>query len=155
MINNIRIGNGLDIHKISKQKTKQKLGGVEFDLDYKVIAFSDGDIVLHSISSAILGALSLRDLGSYYSDNDQKNKGIDSQIILSNVLKFMEEKLYEISNIDITIVCEYIYFANIKDKILENLVNLLKTNNISIKATRYEEEKNMIEAHTTLLLIKK
>ena len=103
MTNNIRIGNGLDIHKISKQKTKQKLGGVEFDLDYKVIAFSDGDIILHSISSAILGALSLRDLGSYYSDNDQKNKGIDSQIILSNVLKFMEEKLYEISNIDITL----------------------------------------------------
>lgn len=151
----IKIGNGIDIHKIKKSNDKQKLGGISFDLGYKVMAFSDGDIILHSISSAILGALSLGDLGSYYSDKDNKNKNIDSQIIINNMLKIMEESSYVISNIDITIICEYIYFANIKNSILANLKNILKTNNVSIKATRFEKDESMIEVHTVLLLTKK
>lgn len=149
---NFKIGNGIDIHKLKKVKCKQKLAGLNFDLDYKVVAFSDGDIILHSISSAILGALSLQDLGTYFPDTKLENKDLDSIKILNMCLETMKKQNFRISNIDITIVCEYIIFKNIKDDIKKNLEKLLNTE-VSFKATRYEEEKEMIQVNTSLLLV--
>ncbi|RXY96865.1 2-C-methyl-D-erythritol 2,4-cyclodiphosphate synthase [Malacoplasma penetrans] len=149
-----KIGNGIDIHKIKKEKCKQRLAGLDFELDYKIIAHSDGDIILHSISSAILGALSLQDLGTYFSDTDSKNKNLDSLEILSMCLNELKKQDYSISNVDITIICEYIIFKDIKDQIKSNLEKLLNNTEISLKATRYEEDKNMIQVNTVLLINK-
>lgn len=151
----LKIGQGIDIHNLVLEKTKQKLGGVEFDLDYKIIAHSDGDIIIHALCSAISGALSLSDLGTYFSDKDKKNKDLDSLVMLDFFLTEMKKQSYEFSNIDITIVCEKIYFKNLSHEILNKLKKILNTNNISLKATRYEKESMQIQCNCVLLLIKK
>ena len=132
------VGNGVDIHRIEKQNSKiiQQLGGIKLDLDYKVIAHSDGDIILHSISDAILGALALGDIGNYFKDTDAKNKGIDSKIILKKCLSLMHNSKYKISNIDITVISEHIIFANHKEAIVDKLKYLLNCSHVSFKATR-------------------
>lgn len=150
------IGNGIDIHRLEKQnnKTIQKLGGVEFNLDYKVIAYSDGDIILHSISDAILGALALGDIGNYFKDTDVKNKEIDSKIILKKCLSLMHNNKYKISNIDITVISEHIIFVNHKEIIVNKLKEFLDCNHVSFKATRWEENKLFIQCNSSILLKK-
>lgn len=148
------VGQGIDIHKLEqKNKTLQKLGGVEFTLDYKIIAHSDGDIILHTIANAILGALSLEDIGYYFPDNDSKNKNLDSFIIANFALKEMKKRNMRINNLDITIISEHIYFRNIKNRIKNNLITFLNTTNISLKATRWEEDKNLIQCNVIITLI--
>lgn len=148
------VGQGIDIHKLEqKNKTLQKLGGVEFTLDYKIIAHSDGDIILHTIANAILGALSLEDIGYYFPDTDSKNKNLDSFIIVDFALKEMKKRNMEINNLDITIISEHIYFRNIKNRIKNNLITFLNTTNISLKATRWEEDKNLIQCNVIITLI--
>lgn len=152
---NFKIGQGIDIHNIKDKKCFQKLGGVEFALDYQIEAHSDGDIIIHSICSAICGALSLSDIGTYFSDNDKKNKNLDSIKMLDYFLKAMELENYEIGNIDVTIICEKIYFKNLKEKILVNLKKILQTNFISLKATRFEKDIMQIQCNTVLFLKEK
>lgn len=148
------VGQGIDIHKLEqKNKTLQKLGGVEFTLDYKIIAHSDGDIILHTIANAILGALSLEDIGYYFPDTDSKNKNLDSFIIANFALKEMKKRNMRINNLDITIISEHIYFRNIKNRIKNNLITFLNTTNISLKATRWEEDKNLIQCNVIITLI--
>lgn len=148
------IGNAVDIHKLTKNTTKQKIGGILVNSDFKVDAHSDGDVVFHAISEAILGALSLGDLGEYFSDKDSKNKDLDSLKILEFALNEMKNKEYRIVNVDITIICEYIYLKEWKPKIKTNLISLLKTSNVAIKATRWEENRPYIQCNCVLLLEK-
>lgn len=149
-----KIGQGIDIHKIELKKTSQKLGGINFLLDYKIVAHSDGDIIYHSISSAILGALSLSDIGTYFSDQDKKNKNIDSFKILNFCLQELKKQKYEIVNLDINVVCEKIIFKDIKKEIINHLKGVFKNENVSLKATRFEQDKDFIECHT-IIMIKK
>lgn len=148
------IGNGLDIHNLKKKKNYlQKIGGLEFDLGYEVIATSDGDILLHAISNAILGALSLNDIGSYFSDKNGKTN-LDSLQIIQFTLEEMKKRKYKINNLDITIVCQNIYFAKIKDQIVKNLKIILDCEDIGLKATRWEKRSNQIQSLVSVLLIK-
>lgn len=150
----IKIGQGIDIHNLIRKQTHQKLGGVCFLLDYKIEAHSDGDIILHSISSAIAGALALKDLGSYFPDNKKETKNMDSLMILDFYLNLMKKEKYFISNLDITIICEKIIFKDLKDEIVLFLSEKLKTKNISLKATRYEKDCNQIQCNSIILLQK-
>ncbi|MBD5446046.1 MAG: 2-C-methyl-D-erythritol 2,4-cyclodiphosphate synthase, partial [Mycoplasma sp.] len=100
------------------------------------------------------GALALGDLGDYFSDVCPENKNMSSKIILDYVLNIMNQKKYHISNIDITVVSEYIIMKNIKHLIKDNLIKILKTKNVSIKATRWEENKMFIQCNCTILLEK-
>lgn len=151
------IGHSTDIHKLSKQERNinQKIGGINIETTYKIVAHSDGDIVYHAIAESILGALSLDDIGTYFSDTDKSNKNMESKIILDHSLKLMNDNGYQINNIDLLIICEHIIFKNYKQLIKDNLISILNTNKISVKATRYEEDKNMIQCNVTVLLIKK
>lgn len=148
------IGNGIDIHKLKKNNKliPQKLAGVSFDLEYSIVAHSDGDIILHAISNSILGALSLEDIGTYFDDQNDKNKNIDSIKILDKAINEMNIRKYHVHNLDITIICEKIYFKQLKKEIKNNLINLLKTKNISIKATRFEQDIDLIQVSCSLLL---
>ncbi|MDE5774959.1 MAG: 2-C-methyl-D-erythritol 2,4-cyclodiphosphate synthase, partial [Malacoplasma sp.] len=101
---NFLIGNGIDIHKIIKSNKPQKLGGLTFNLGYEIIAHSDGDIIFHSLSSAILGALSLDDLGTYFPDTDLKNKNLNSLVILEKTMQLLDEFGFQIVNVDITLI---------------------------------------------------
>ena len=151
---NFLIGNGIDIHKIIKSNKPQKLGGLTFNLGYEIIAHSDGDIIFHSLSSAILGALSLDDLGTYFPDTDLKNKNLNSLVILEKTMQLLDKFGFQIVNVDITLISDFIFLKEIKNEIKQNLEKLLKTK-ISLKGTRFEENAEKIQVNTVLLLSKK
>ena len=149
-----RIGNSIDIHNLVKSDQMQKLAGKLFLVGYKIIAHSDGDIILHAISEAILGALGLGDLGDYFSDNDDKNKNINSEIILDYALNKLKTYSYQIVNLDISIISELIYFKPIKNDLKLQICQLLNTDNVNIKATRFEKESFQIHCNCAILLKK-
>ncbi|MDE5545321.1 MAG: 2-C-methyl-D-erythritol 2,4-cyclodiphosphate synthase [Malacoplasma sp.] len=153
-MSNFLIGNGIDMHKIAKSNKPQKLGGLSFDLGYQIIAHSDGDIIFHSLSSAIFGALSLDDLGTYFSDTDLKNKNLDSFLILKKALDSLKESGFQIANVDITFISDLIFLKEIKSEIKKNLEKILKSK-VSLKATRFEENIEKAQVNTVLLLFKK
>lgn len=135
------IGFAIDNHSLKQSNEIQKIGGIELSLGYKIIAHSDGDIVFHAIAEALLGAIGMNDLGEYFPDTDSNNKNIDSQKILDYVLELMDKK-YQINNIDITLVCDCIYFSSYRVKILDNLKKLIPNVQITLKFTRFEKNEN-------------
>ncbi len=158
-----RIGQGIDFHKLKKNETLQemKLGGIEIPTFYSIIAHSDGDIVIHSLSDAILGACGESDIGSYFPDTDPANKNLNSVVILEKSLEIMNSKGYIIENIDITIITEEPKIAPYREKIKNHLAILCKINNdqISIKATTTEKlgfigKKEGIACFTNVLIKK-
>lgn len=144
------IGFGKDIHKIKKAKTNMVLGGYKFASSYKVEAVSDGDVVLHAIADAILGACQKDDIGTYFSDTCVRNKGLDSKKILSKALALAGKN--KLVNVDVTIVCDKIMIAPIRKYIKNSLVKLLKTKLVNVKATRFEENKSLIEVDAIVLM---
>ncbi len=136
----IRIGNSVDIHKFCSDK-KLILGGVEVNYEYGLQGHSDADVVLHSVCEAIIGALALGDIGEHFPDTDPKYKGIDSSLLLIEVVKLMNDQCYEIGNVDITILCEKPHLKAYKEDIQVNIARLLNTSvgNVNVKATRGEK----------------
>lgn len=149
------IGFAKDIHRLKKAKTSLVLGGYRHKCGYSIIAYSDGDIILHAIANAILGACGLKDIGYYFPDNVKTNKNIASTKILNYALKKIDNKNLKIQNIDLMIICDKIIINRIHSQIMKSLYKLLKTKNISLKATRFEQNKNLIEANAIVLLEKK
>ncbi|GAA5414898.1 2-C-methyl-D-erythritol 2,4-cyclodiphosphate synthase [Ureaplasma ceti] len=135
-----KIGNSIDNHNLVPETTQQKLGGIIFETQYKVVAHSDGDVILHAVAESILGALGLGDLGEHFSDTDVKNKNLDSEIILEKALSLMDERGYMVSNLDLTVVCDLIMFKDKKSLIKAYLQTKLQTENINVKATRFEDK---------------
>ena len=146
------IGQAIDTHKIKKTNKKNKitLGGFCFLSNYKIIAHSDGDVVLHAIANSLLGAVQAGDIGQYFSDKDPKNKNLDSKKILSFAMNKI--KKYEINNIDLTIQCEKIILNNLKKDICASLSKLLKTKKVNVKATRFEKNEDYITCYVSCLL---
>lgn len=140
--NNILVGIGYDIHKTIKTTKKHliKLGGVKIKSKIKVISHSDGDVILHAITDSLLGALSLRDMGTYF-PNNKKNFNRNSIDFLNYALTKMTSKKMTINNIDIMIVSEEPKINPHYEKIVNSISKLLKTNkkNITIKATTNEK----------------
>ena len=132
----IRIGNGIDVHKLSKGENFI-LGGIKINYKYGILAHSDGDIVIHALIDSILGGLSLGDIGTYFPSNDPALKDVNSQSLLNQVLNKMNNLNYHIINTDITILLQKPSLKKYKEVIKKNLSRLLKIqeNKISIKAT--------------------
>ena len=132
----IRIGHGVDIHKLSPE-IPLILGGINIPSPLGSLGHSDGDVVIHSLVDAILGALALGDIGTYFPSNSKKFKNINSNFFLDFALKKMKEKKYSINNIDINIILESPKVNPYIDKMKSNLSKLLSIDNegISIKAT--------------------
>lgn len=135
----MRIGQGFDAHAF-KQDGRLVLGGVEIDHDRGMQAHSDGDVVIHALCDAILGALALGDIGTHFPDNSQAFKGIDSRILLRKVISLMHEHEYEINNIDITVIAQQPKLAAYIDPMRDVLAVDLQTaiGNVSVKATTTE-----------------
>ncbi|RUO86771.1 2-C-methyl-D-erythritol 2,4-cyclodiphosphate synthase [Spiroplasma endosymbiont of Megaselia nigra] len=149
----MRIGNSYDLHNL-KVGTGFYLGGIFIPCQYQIEAVSDGDILLHTISEAIIGALGLGDLGEWF---DETNKKLNSQLILKKALTLMTEQNYQISNIDATIIIDEPHLQKHKKAIKTNLQKLLQitAEKINLKATTTEQNfTNIIQSHTTLLLLK-
>lgn len=148
------IGFGRDIHKIKKTKTSIVLGGCKFNSNYGIIAVSDGDVVLHALSDAILGACQSGDIGMYFSDTCIRNKNLDSKKILSKVLTLAHSKKCKLVNVDLTIICDKIMIDPLRKQITNSLKKLLKINLVNVKATRFEQNKKLIAVEAIVLLEK-
>lgn len=135
----IRIGNGFDAHRF-KQGTRLVLGGVEIPFEYGLEAHSDGDVVLHALCDAILGALAKGDIGKHFPDTSSKYAGIDSRLLLAEVNKLMLAERYRIENIDITIIAQAPKLAPYIDKMRAVIAGDLSadTGVVSVKATTTE-----------------
>jgi len=100
-----RIGHGFDVHAFGGEGPIT-LGGVKIDYSQGLIAHSDGDVVLHAISDALLGALALGDIGHHFPDTDAAFKGIDSRILLRKVVAEVQARGYQLGNLDVTIMAQ-------------------------------------------------
>ncbi|MGL5640500.1 MAG: 2-C-methyl-D-erythritol 2,4-cyclodiphosphate synthase [Mycoplasmoidaceae bacterium] len=147
-----RVGLSNDIHPLKKKESFIYLGGVKIISNYEIISHSDGDIILHALAESIYGALGLGDIGDHFSDQDEKNKNISSQIILFDALKKMNALKYKICNADISLICEKIIIKNDKENISKSIKKLTDCNYINVKATRWEEDKDMIQCNCVILL---
>jgi 2-C-methyl-D-erythritol 2,4-cyclodiphosphate synthase len=133
-----RTGLGFDIHRFVDGR-KFIIGGIEIPFEKGLFGHSDGDVLIHSISDAILGALGRPDIGYYFPDTDEKIKGIDSKEILKKVMRFLKEDGYEIVNVDSVIICEKPKILPYSEKIKEKLAEI----------TGIEKERINIKGKTT------
>ena len=136
----IRIGQGFDAHRF-KEGGKLILGGVDIPHTHGMEAHSDGDVLIHALCDALLGALGEGDIGRHFPDTDKQFKGIDSRILLRGVVKLMREKSFQLGNADMTIIAQAPKMAPHLEAMKLNLAADLQTDlaNINIKATTTEQ----------------
>jgi 2-C-methyl-D-erythritol 2,4-cyclodiphosphate synthase len=137
---NIRIGNGYDIHQLSPDR-RLILGGVEIPHELGLLGHSDADVLTHAIMDAMLGALSLGDIGLYFPPTDPQWKGADSLVLLGKVNQLIQERGWQVGNIDSVVVAER---PKLKPHILamrDRLADILQVqpDRIGIKATTNEK----------------
>jgi len=157
----IRIGHGFDVHKFGGQGPIT-IAGVEISHIQGLIAHSDGDVALHALCDAMLGALALGDIGRHFPDNDPQYAGIDSRKLLANVFLQVKERGYCIGNIDLTIVAEAPKMAPFIAQMCTEISRIVETDirNVNVKATTTEKlgaigRSEGIATHAVILLIKK
>ena len=136
----IRIGQGYDVHQLA-EGLPFVLGGVHIEHSHGLVAHSDGDVLLHSICDAILGAAAMRDIGYHFPDNSNEFKNIDSRILLRKTKELISANGWEIGNIDATICLQ-------KPKLLPHIPQMCKNiaddlqidiSDVSVKATTTEK----------------
>ena len=120
---NTRVGFGYDMHKL-EEGSYIILGGIKIDSNYTVVAHSDGDIVLHSLSDAIYGSLAAGDIGTHFPSN-KENINIQSVKILKHACELVTQSNYMINNIDITIVIETPYLQNHILNMRKSIANIM------------------------------
>lgn len=156
----IRTGIGIDVHKFEKGRDFW-IGGIKIEHYNGCIAHSDGDVLIHAICDALLGAAALRDIGYHFPDNSSKYKNIDSKILLARTVELIRNEGYEISNIDSVICLEQ---PKIKphipemQKVLSEVMGI-ELNDLSIKATTteklgFEGREEGVSAYASVLIIK-
>ena len=159
----LRIGNGYDIHRLVKGRNLI-IGGIKLNHpdNLGLDGHSDADVLSHSIMDALLGALSLGDIGKYFPPNDAKWKNADSLLMLSRVIEMIRNQGWEINNIDSVIVAERPKIKPYVELMKNNISKTLQVDNsfIGIKATTNEKlgpegREEGISCHSVVLLEKK
>ena len=155
----IRIGHGYDVHKFGGAGPIT-LGGVKIDYEQGLIAHSDGDVALHALCDALLGALALGDIGKHFPDTDSAYAGADSRGLLRHVYALVRENGYQLGNADITIIAQAPKMAPHIDMMRERIASDLAANisQINVKATTTEKlgftgRKEGIACEAVVLLI--
>ena len=135
-----RIGQGLDVHAFGVGDFVS-LGGVRIPHTHGLIAHSDGDVLLHALSDALLGALALGDIGRHFPDTDASYKGADSRVLLRHVYQLIQAQGYALVNADITVACERPKLAPHNLAIRQTIAADLacSIDQISVKATTTEK----------------
>jgi len=156
----IRVGFGYDVHKLGKNE-ELWIGGIKIDHTKGSIGHSDGDVLIHAICDALLGAANMRDIGYHFPDTDPNLKGIDSKILLSKTMLIIRKAGYEIGNIDSTIALEQPKLKNLIPSMQKTLAEVMEvsTDDIAIKATTTEKlgfigTQEGIAAYATVLISK-
>ncbi|OTQ61180.1 2-C-methyl-D-erythritol 2,4-cyclodiphosphate synthase [Gilliamella apis] len=157
----MRIGHGFDVHKFGGAGPIT-LAGVKIPYQFGLVAHSDGDVVLHAITDALIGALALGDIGKLFPDTDPKYKGIDSRLLLKEVYGIIQSKGYKLINLDTTIIAQEPKMSPHVDQMRVNIAEDLQVHfdQISIKATTTEQlgftgRKEGIACEAVVLLAKK
>jgi 2-C-methyl-D-erythritol 2,4-cyclodiphosphate synthase len=160
-MNPFRIGYGYDVHQMADGESLW-LGGVQIKHDKGTVAHSDGDVLIHALCDAMLGAVKLRDIGFHFPDNSADYKNIDSKKLLAKVKDLIESKGYVLGNADITIAAQKPKLMNHIPAMEKTLTDVLQSDAeaISIKATTteklgFEGREEGISAHAVVLLMKK
>lgn len=154
----MRIGHGYDVHRYG-DGDYIILGGVKIPHERGIIAHSDGDVLLHALCDAILGAAAMGDIGKHFPDDDQAYAGIDSRKLLRHVIKLISEKNYRVGNVDITVIAQSPKISAFTVPMVENIASDLgiQREYVNVKATTTEKlgfigEKKGIAAEAVVLL---
>ncbi|WPC74571.1 2-C-methyl-D-erythritol 2,4-cyclodiphosphate synthase [Vibrio porteresiae] len=135
----IRIGHGFDVHKFGGEGPIM-IGGVAIPYEQGLIAHSDGDVALHALCDALLGAIAAGDIGRHFPDTDDKWKGADSRELLKDVYRRVKEQGYRLGNADVTILAQAPKMAPHIEAMCEAIAHDLETDigNVNVKATTTE-----------------
>ncbi|MCJ1879682.1 2-C-methyl-D-erythritol 2,4-cyclodiphosphate synthase [Pseudomonas nitroreducens] len=136
----MRIGHGYDVHRFGEGDFIT-LGGVRIPHKFGLVAHSDGDVLLHALSDALLGACALGDIGKHFPDTDPQFKGADSRALLRHVLSLVEAKGWKVENVDTTIIAQAPkmapYIQNMRETIAADLK--VELDQVNVKATTTEK----------------
>lgn len=156
----IRVGFGYDVHRLGENE-ELWIGGILVPFEKGSIGHSDGDVLIHAICDALLGAANMRDIGFHFPDTSDDFKGIDSKILLEKTVTIIKEKGYRINNIDSTICLEKPKLKNLIPEMQSVLAKVMKIDqeDIAIKATTTEKlgfvgTQEGIAAYATVLIEK-
>ena len=156
----IRIGHGYDVHALA-EGLRVGIGGVEIEHTKGCVAHSDGDVAIHAICDAMLGALALGDIGKLFPDTSAEFKGIDSKILLRRVCDVIEEKGYKVGNVDCTIAMQRPKLRPHIDTMRSTLASVIgiEVDRVSVKATTterlgFEGREEGVSVHSVVLLYK-
>lgn len=154
----IRIGHGFDVHKFGGPGPVT-IAGVKIEHEVGLIAHSDGDVALHALCDALLGACAMGDIGHHFPDTDAQYSGVDSRILLRHVWSLIVEKGYKVGNLDLTIVAQAPKMAPHIQAMREIIANDLgcQLSQVNVKATTTEKlgyvgRKEGISTHAVVLL---
>ena len=162
----MRVGHGFDLHRMELLSEMPDLelwlGGIKLEHDRGCVAHSDGDVLAHTVTDAILGALCLPDIGQIFPDNDPKWKGCSSDVFVKEAVRLMHERGYEIGNMDITIIAQRPKLSPHKETIRGNICDWMDVHPsvVNLKAKTHEKvdslgENRSIACEAVVLLIRK
>lgn len=155
----MRIGHGYDVHAFT-EGDHIILGGVRIEHSHAFAAHSDGDVLIHALCDALLGALALGDIGRHFPDTSGEFENIDSRVLLRHVVGLVRERGYRLGNADMTIIAQAPKLSPHIDAMCENLAQELQADagQINVKATTTEKlgfagRREGIAAHAVVLLL--
>ncbi|WP_375741619.1 2-C-methyl-D-erythritol 2,4-cyclodiphosphate synthase [Pseudomonas boanensis] len=155
----MRIGHGYDVHRFGEGDFIT-LGGVNISHKFGLVAHSDGDVLLHALSDALLGAAALGDIGKHFPDTDPRFKGADSRVLLRHVLVQVKAKGWKVGNVDTTIIAQAPKMAPHIDAMRRNIAADLEVDpdQVNVKATTTEKlgftgREEGIAVHAVALLV--
>jgi len=153
-----RVGNGYDVHQLA-EGLPLVLGGVKIPHTKGCVAHSDGDVLIHALCDALLGALALGDIGQHFPDTSDDYKGIDSKILLARVVAMISDKGWSVVNVDVTLLAQKPKIAPFVPRMRQTLadVMVLSVDRVSVKATTTERlgfvgREEGVAAYATCLL---
>ena len=156
----IRVGYGYDVHRL-EAGLPLTIGGVKIPYEKGWVAHSDGDVLLHAICDAILGAAAMRDIGFHFPDNSQDFEGIDSRKLLRRCVEIIAEKGYRVSNVDSTIAMQKPKLKDLIPQMQHEIAQAIGIDDdrISVKATTteklsFEGEGTGASAYAVVLIMK-
>lgn len=138
-----RIGHGYDVHRFDLESAPctQRLGGVDVPTDHALLAHSDGDVVLHAVCDALLGAVGLGDIGEHFPDTEAEWSGADSTQLLAQVVSIVHDQQWRVVNLDVTIQAQAPKLSPFKGIMKDTMAALLKVESgrVNVKATTTEK----------------
>lgn len=157
----MRIGHGYDVHRLVEGR-KLILGGVEVPHTLGLLGHSDADVLTHSVMDALLGAAALGDIGRHFPDTDPAYEGADSLVLLDHVMALLEQKGWQVGNVDATVLAQKPKLAPYIPQMRDNLARHMKVapEQVNVKATTEEKlgftgAEQGIAAHAVCLLVPK